>query len=338
MDDDLRALGVLLAKPDPSSQTVERGRRQLQQAILRPASRRRAMTGPSRRRRLAAGAGLTAAAAAAAAVALVPGGPLNTAPVRMSATQVLLAAATAAAAQPSSGTYWHVKEVYDNYQPAFGHPHGTWTWTRYTQETWTNRDGAFWVPDSAAGTGVVPLGGPGGFSVASSDLTFSQLQRLPESPAALKAWITHSFEHPAYVQFGIPTASVLPGYVLTTLVRLLTDMPVPPAVRAAAFRALASMPNVKSLGPADGGQALLITGPPPAINHLGVKLPRGPVPAGDTELIIDTTTAQVRSIMTSQSTETIITEGWTNQMPQVDRVPPKKTNSKGLEAARISVI
>jgi hypothetical protein len=336
MDDDLRALGVLLAKPGPSSQTVERGRHQLQQAILRPASRRRAMTGPSRTRRLAAGVGLTAAAAAAAIAALVPGGPLNTAPVRLSARQVLLAAATAAAAQPSSGAYWHVKEVYDFDQPPFGHPRGTWKWTRYTQETWTNRDGAFWVPDSAAGTGVVPLGGPGGFSVASSDLTFNQLQRLPESPAALKAWITHSFEHPAYAQMGIPSASVLPGYVLTTLVRLITDMPVPPAVRAAAFRALASMPNVTSLGPADGGQALLITGPPPPASSLpGVKLPRGPVPAGDTELIIDPTTAQVRSITTSESTETVIAEGWTNQMPKVDRVPPKKTDSKGLQAARI---
>jgi hypothetical protein len=325
MDDDLRALGVLLAKPGPSSQTVERGRRQLEQAILRPASRRRAMTGPSRTRRLAAGAALTAAAAAAVTVAVVPGGPLNTAPVRLSARQVLLAAATAAAAQPSSGTYWHVKEVYDMYQPPFGHPQGTWTRTRYTQQTWTNRQGAFWVPDSAAGTGVVPLGGPAGFSVASSDLTFNQLQRLPQSPAALKAWITHSFEHPAYAQMGVPTASVLPGYVLTTLVRLITDMPVPPAVRAAAFRALASMPNVTSLGPADGGQALLITGPPPPASSLpGVKLPRGPVPAGDTELIIDPTTAQVRSITTSESTETVVAEGWTNQMPPVDRVPPKQ--------------
>jgi hypothetical protein len=229
--------------------------------------------------------------------------------------------------------------VYGMYLPAFGHPQGTWTWTRYTQETWTNRDGAFWVPDSAAGTGVVPLGGPGGFSLASSDLTFSQLQRLPESPAALKAWITHSFEHPAYAQMGIPSASVLPGYVLSTLVRLITDMPVPPAVRAAAFRALASMPNVTSLGPADGGQALLITGPPPpASNHPGVKIPHGPVPAGDTELIIDTTAAQVRSIITSESTEMVISEGWTNQMPKVDRVPPKKSDSKGLQAARSSVI
>ena len=84
---------------------------------------------------------------------LVHGGPHNTAPVRLSARQVLLAAATVAATQPSSGAYWHVKEVYENDQPAFGHPRGTWKWTRYTQETWTNRDGAFWVPDSAAGTG-----------------------------------------------------------------------------------------------------------------------------------------------------------------------------------------
>jgi hypothetical protein len=104
------------------------------------------------------------------------------------------------------------------------------------------------------------------------------------------------------------------------------------ACGAAAFRALASMPNVTSLGPADGGQALLITGPPPPpSSHPGVKLPRGPVPAGDTELIVDPATAQVHSIMTSQSTEAVISEGWTNQMPKVDRVPPKKTDSKGLE-------
>lgn len=216
------------------------------------------------------------------------------------------------------------------YLPPPGHPQGTWTLTRYTQETWTDRAGAFWVPDSAAGAGVVPLGGPGGFSVASSELTFNQLQRLPESAAALKGWIIYSFKHPAYPQMGIPTASVLPGYVQSTLVRLLTDMPVPPAVRAAAFRALASLPNVTSLGPGDGGQALLITGPPPpAIKLPGVKFPPSPVPAGDTELIIDPTTAQIRSIITSGSTETIVSEGWTNQMPQVDRIPPKKAASKG---------
>jgi hypothetical protein len=298
MNDDLRALGALLAKPGPSSQTVERGRHQLQQAILRPASRRRAMTGPRRTRRLAAGAGLTAAAAVAATVVLVPSGPHNAASVSLSARQVLLAAATAAAAQrPVSGTYWHVEEAFDSQEPAY----------RHTQDTWTVRDGAFWVADPA-GTGVLPLGGPGGFSVASSFLTFKQLQGLPQRPAALKAWVTHSFEHPAYVQLGVPTASVLPGYVAITLVHLLTDMPVPPGVRAAAFGALASMLNVKSLGHVDGGQALLITG------HV--------------EVVIDTATAQVRSIITAQQTETVMTEGWTNQMPKVDPVPPKKTAPK----------
>ena len=315
MNDDLRALGALLAKPGPSSQTVERGRHQLQQAILRPASRRRAMTGPRRTRRLAAGAGLTAAAAVAATVVLVPSGPHNAASVSLSARQVLLAAATAAAAQrPGVGAYWHVKEVYDNREPP----------SRYTQETWTSRDGAFWVPDTAAGTGVVPLGGPAGFSVATRQLTFRQLQGLSQSPAALKAWITHSFEHPADGQHLGITPGALPSYVSGTLVDLLTDMPVPSGVRAAAFRALASMPNVKSLGQADGGQALLVTGPPPpASKYPGGKLPRGPVPVGDVEVVIDPATAQVRIVITNDYTETVITEGWTNQMPKVDSVPPK---------------
>ena len=314
MDDELRALGALLAKPGPSSQTVERGRHQLQQAILRPASRRRAMTGPWRTRWLAIGAGLTAAAAVAATVILVPTGPRNAAPVSLSARQVLLAAATVAAAQrPASGTYWHVEETFDSQEPAY----------RHTQDTWTIRDGAFWVADPA-GTGVLPLGGPGGFSVATISLTFKQLQGLPQRPAALKAWVTYSFEHPAYAQLGVPSASILPGYVAMALVDLLTDMPVPPGVRAAAFGALASMPDVKSLGRVDGGQALVITGPPARMPP-GHKLPPGALPLGDVEVVIDTATAQVRSIITTGQTETVISEGWTNQMPKVDPVPPKKT-------------
>jgi hypothetical protein len=112
------------------------------------------------------------------------------------------------------------------------------------------------------------------------------------------------------------------------LVDLLTDMPVPPGVRAAAFGALASMPDVKSLGHVDGGQALLITGPPARMPP-GHKLPPGAFPLGDVEVVIDPATAQVLSIITIGQTETVLSEGWTNQMPKVDPVPPKKTAPKG---------
>ncbi len=52
------------------------------------------------------------------------------------------------------------------------------------------------------------------------------------------------------------------------------------------------------------------------------------MPVGDVEVVIDTATAQVRSIITAEQTETVMTEGWTNQMPKVDPVPPKKTAPK----------
>ena len=82
------------------------------------------------------------------------------------------------------------------------------------------------------------------------------------------------------------------------------------------------MPNVKSLGQADGGQALLITGPPARMPP-GHKLPPGAFPLGDVEVVIDPATAQVRIVITTDYTETVITEGWTNQMPKIDSVPPK---------------
>ena len=73
--DDLQQLDTLLAKPEPSAQMVERGRRQLTQAIDNEAGQRPArppyLARLPRRRRLgwlAAGLGLTAAATAAVIV------------------------------------------------------------------------------------------------------------------------------------------------------------------------------------------------------------------------------------------------------------------------------
>ena len=43
------------------------------------------------------------------------------------------------------------------------------------------------------------------------------------------------------------------------LISLVSQLPAPPKVRAAAFQAIASYPNVKSLGAVKGGQGLLIS-------------------------------------------------------------------------------
>jgi hypothetical protein len=46
---------------------------------------------------------------------------------------------------------------------------------------------------------------------------------------------------------------------LDGLISLVSQLPAPPKVRAAAFQAIASYPNVKSLGAVKGGQGLLIS-------------------------------------------------------------------------------
>ncbi|HEY0807062.1 MAG TPA: hypothetical protein VGD84_18475 [Pseudonocardiaceae bacterium] len=47
--------------------------------------------------------------------------------------------------------------------------------------------------------------------------------------------------------------------VLDGLISLVSQLPGPPPVRAAAFQAIAAYPNVRSLGPVKGGQGLRIS-------------------------------------------------------------------------------
>jgi hypothetical protein len=322
--DDLQMLADLLAKPGPAAEVTDRGRYQLEQKARGSFRHRPGHHGPVRHnlvRRwpggwLTGGLGLTAAAAAiafvAASIATAPAAPPRRPPAavhprtavhppdiaRMSGKQILLAAATAAAAAPEgSGTYWHEKVTYSWHTPR-------------TQETWVGHDGTLYL---LVGQQVWPLG-PGGFPVAAANLTLAQLDRLPTSPAALTAWITRSLMGP---QAEIPPG-VLPGEVAASLSYLLFEVPAPPAVRAAAYRELASRADVKRLGAVDGGQGLLLTSggdTPPATG--------GKLPAGDIRLVINPATLQVTSFTTSQGTETIITQDWTNQIPPILGPPSK---------------
>lgn len=150
--DDLQILRNLLAKPGPSQEVADRGRSQLQTAIQNPARQRRSGwlgTGgrvrPRRAGWLAACVGLTAAVAAVA-VTTVTMAPTVTssgppAVAHLTGRQILLAAATAARAQPKrSGIYWHVKMV-------FQVPHSKAQPSKAlgSQETWTRRDGQQWI-------------------------------------------------------------------------------------------------------------------------------------------------------------------------------------------------
>ncbi|WP_433475091.1 hypothetical protein ACQPZP_41565 [Spirillospora sp. CA-142024] len=91
-------------------------------------------------------------------------------------------------------------------------------------------------------------------------MSFEQLQKPPAEPEALKAWITDALKRgDVRTSAGRPDARTQERLVFDGLVSLVSQPPSPPKVRAAAFRAIASHPNVKSLGPVKGGQGLSIS-------------------------------------------------------------------------------
>jgi hypothetical protein len=300
--DDLQMLGTLLARPDPSHDVVDRRRHQLQKA----------MRGPVRKRRtgwLAGGLGLTAAAAAAAVVVAsgttAPTATPNSPPaaVQPSARQILLAAATTAERTPEgTGTYWFVKTVIrhsKDSKPSQG-------------ESWTRRDGQSWFRGEKSHGKLIKTFNPSPFRLGGPDVSFEQLQKLPTDPAALKAWIADALKHSdVRTSSGRPDANIQKQIIFDGLSSLVSQLPAPPKVRAAAFRAIASYPNVTSLGAVKGGQGLLIS------------LREG----RQARLVVDPATSRVRDTnffvsangaeawLPSTGSATIVAE-WTNLLPK----------------------
>lgn len=245
--DDLETLATVLAAPEMSHDAIDRGRDRL----------RRRMHGPFRRRRAVwLAAGLGAAAAATAAVVVVAQGPAvpplavspgPTSTASLSGRQILLAAAdTAERAPAGSGTYWYVKTVTSDGKPT--------TW-----ETWTRRDGRTWFRGEKTQGKVVDWTAGPPFWLGGSSVGFTQLRKLPTRPGALTAWIEDSVRHSdVRTSAGRPDAAVRKLLVMDGLVSLVSQLPAPPKVRAAAFRAIAASPGVRSLGKVEGGQGLLL--------------------------------------------------------------------------------
>jgi hypothetical protein len=206
-----------------------------------------------------------------------------------SARAVLLAAAVRAESAPTSGTYWHVRSMSRTTLPQrFGHGINRYTlermsitekWTTHGGRNWLGRrvwvrpktpeDEASWRRDgspstwcmgetdteppepiclhTAPGTASVTRFGQDTFQLTEGQrLSFGRLQRLPADPDALRAWLVRIARHDLDPS---ASAAVVDLNVANELSDLLVDFPVPPDVRAAAFRALADMPNVKSVGP-----------------------------------------------------------------------------------------
>jgi hypothetical protein len=294
-------------------------------------------TGPSRRRRagfLAGGLGLTSAAVAAVIVVasagpVVPGVPAHPGhhgPAGQSAAQRFLldAAATAAATPERSGTYWYVGNVFTGPGPG-----GRWTnlmWiARNGRKSWlwlgTKKHGHLHTFPPWSRPGWSLLAGPIGaqlpyamlmrghnplqsFEAAAriGRVSFRQLQSLPTSPAALKARIT------ALTRNNKVPESVA---VFGSLINLVTGLPAPPQVRAAAFRALATLPIVTAVVAVHGRPALRIN----TSMFLGPRY---------TTLVVDPATSAVRAVWSDghDSTESV-TARWVNtRIPPINDVTP----------------
>ncbi|MEU4251071.1 CU044_5270 family protein [Amycolatopsis sp. NPDC026612] len=238
---DLQTLRATLIPAGPAQDVVDRSRHRLQNRML-AAPRRRV-------RPYAIGAGLVAAAAAAAVVvATLPGAPAEGPPPQavapvVTGQQVLLAAATLAEHAPAgTGNYWYIKTVSD----------------KGVYEYWFNADGHMWFRGEKTKGRVQPLGRfP--LRLAAIEVTFEQLRTLPADPAALRDWLVNAIAHSdTRTSAGPLTASERERELLLSMVSLVSTLPAPPAVRAAAFRSIAAYPGVKDLGPVPGGHGFLL--------------------------------------------------------------------------------
>ncbi|MBO3749833.1 hypothetical protein J5X84_27445 [Streptosporangiaceae bacterium NEAU-GS5] len=186
--------------------------------------------------------------------------------------QILLSAATTAASG-QSGTYWHVSKLYDGGRAT---------------ELWVTRRGGAWIAERGQVTRVtVP------FTVAGRAMTYQQIQDLPSDPGALRERV----------------AALLPagsqGLLADAISGLLWTKPSPPAVRAAAYRALADLPEVRYLG----ARADARSRPGEAFSF---ELPSGV----QRTLIIDPATSQVLSSTDSGGrAEIVLDAGWTDRGP-----------------------
>jgi hypothetical protein len=289
-----------------------------------------------------------------------------------SARNVLLAVAARAETAPTNGTYWHVRRMFDATWPRkLGRGDNRYTvehlsineeWTKRSGKSWwgrrewvrpkTSEDAEAWRRDdspskwcmgytdteppepnclhTAPGTAFLTRDYHAFEVVEGRELTFQQLQRLPEDSDGLRAWVVDAVKED--LDPSAP-ADIVDVNVAENLVGLLVDVPVPPGVRAAAYRALADMPNVESTGPTqdelgrDGVGISIDTGDTAGIAVLGGHPIRD---SGELtlELIIDPDTSYVLYRQTSFGEKpdlnagTLILEvGWTDEEPQEPPLP-----------------
>ncbi|UBU10283.1 CU044_5270 family protein [Nonomuraea gerenzanensis] len=277
--------------PSPAARTAARAA--LLERAASPARRRRPAWQRARWLMIPA-----VAAAVAAAFLIVPDRSADPRPPVMSSRDVLLVAADTAERTPEGdGTYWHITITKE------GAP---------TQEYWYRRDGRFWLKGKGLkgeGRLLEWPGKPQPFAVGPLRMSFEELRSLPAEEDALFARLRSAVAGSGVRTSGGPlTAAEQDGAALEALVALIGEAPVPPQVRAAAYRALAARPGVVDLGESEGGRRLQV-----------------PVTSGDGVMVVDPDTGRIREtsvwapltggIAQTQDGMVRIDTEWTDRLP-----------------------
>ncbi|MEV4162444.1 hypothetical protein [Nonomuraea dietziae] len=183
---------------------------------------------------------------------------------------VLLAAAGVVETRPATkGAYWHVKRVLNGLD---------------VRHLWVARDGRAWTSQGAGRP--VPFTGKGPFTMDGHELTIAQIEALPDEVGPLLEKV--------HAILGDVPDDEREGVVADAITGLLWSKPAPPDVRAAAYRALAGLSNVRYLGKGTF-----------SYDVRGVRR----------ELVIDRRSGQVLRATTGQATEAVLEAGWTDVKP-----------------------
>jgi hypothetical protein len=190
---------------------------------------------PTRRRwrRPTISVGVAAAATVAAFVATSGIGPGGGS--RASAAEVLLGAARQAeSAASADGVYWHIRSIdsIDNGR----------TKSTVDHQLWQRKDGTLWAADDADPARQIQ---GSSFTLCDKEVDYAALRSLPTEPDALRAALEDATLHG---DDGTVPADAQDRFVTDCTIGLLT-MPVSNAVRAAAYRSLAALPDTENLGP-----------------------------------------------------------------------------------------
>jgi hypothetical protein len=246
---------------------------------------------PRRRQRAVRAAVLTGVAAALAcalvvsSVAHTSSRPAPQAATQLSGRDILLTAARHLEATPATtGKYWHIATNSAGLDERWisRHPNGQ-SWMRGIVDGAIEKD-----PDPQAFD----------FNIEGRDMSLDQLTQLPTDPAALKAFLLAPYsadyqrEHPA------DFVSRLFGEAFD-----LTTDPVSPDVRAAAYRLIADMPGVESLGTVHDSNG-----------RVGEAVAIGTGNDRST-LIIDPTSGSVLEYDFGGAANVIVATGWTDAVP-----------------------